>query len=172
MNDHAQIFSLDAIISLILVIFALGIIFGILETNSYNLKEQQIFEELRIAGRTAANVLIASPELTCTLTNSSGTELFSITHCLDIQKVQGISTQDLELPSDYQFSIQRTGILLAGEMIPENSAHIYSEKRTVFFYDSLAEPITKQKWMECKTGNPACALTEPEEVMISIWRVP
>ena len=170
MNANGQIFSLDALISLILVILAMGVIFGIMETNSYNLKEHQLFEELQIAGRTAADVLVASPDITCTLTDSSSTELYPITHCIDLAKINGIVHAQLGLSSEYKFKIERAGSLLGGENTSAQIPMIYSEKRTVFFYDSSNHPLTKQAWNACRIGNANCTLGQPEEITLSVWR--
>ena len=165
MNQKAQMFSLDAVLSLILVMLALGLIFAIQDTSAYNLKEQQVFAELQSVGRGVSTFLVASPDLTCELKDAQGRTLYSLTHCLDSGKQ--ITAQALGLPAGFDFKIEGLTNPI-GSNVPSTADFVYSETRTMVVH---AGSITKAQLEACKTGQAGCALGQPKAVVLKVWRV-
>jgi len=62
-----QLVSLDFIMSLILVVLAIGLVMQISEIENYNFKDKELKDETQIIGKTAALNLINSSKTTCEL---------------------------------------------------------------------------------------------------------
>jgi hypothetical protein len=65
--NKGQLISLDFIMSLILVVIAIGITMQLSEIENYNFKDKQLKDETQIRGKTAAALLVNSPRTTCEL---------------------------------------------------------------------------------------------------------
>jgi len=62
-----QLISLDFLISIILVVLSIGLIMQLSEVENYNFKDKTLRDETYIRGKTAASLLVNSPETTCEL---------------------------------------------------------------------------------------------------------
>lgn len=67
MRHKGQIFTLDFVISMVLVILAFGLVLNFMELNEYNLNEQEKMAELKTIGDAAADTLVSSPAIVCDL---------------------------------------------------------------------------------------------------------
>ena len=126
-NSKGQVISLDALMALTIVMLAIGICFNVMETNSYDLKEQQLFQELKSVGNTAGNLLVSNPIITCKVVDGAK-ELFSMNNC--INQTTHIRKSYLGLTSEDSCYIKG---LLNTECTdhPADANNIYSETRKV-----------------------------------------
>ncbi|MBU0662362.1 MAG: hypothetical protein ABH854_04635 [Candidatus Diapherotrites archaeon] len=83
MDARGQIFTLDLVLSMILVVLAFGLALNFMELNQYALQEQEIRAELRTLGDAAADALVSAPGIVCDLgyyTDAAKQNWVSITH--------------------------------------------------------------------------------------------
>lgn len=139
--NRGQIISLDSVIALIIVMLSLGIVFNVMEIHSYNLKEEQLFEEISSVGKTASALLVSNPDFICKV-NAGEKELFSMNNCIDSSKnitkeYLGIDGQkyNCELTTNAAIQLKTTC-----NDSPEQAENIYSETREVVFNKG---PISK-----------------------------
>lgn len=84
MDRKGQLISMDFIVSLVIVVLGLGILVQSMELNSYYAKDDQIRDELKKVGDTAAVLLVSNPEHICELADDRDIEktLGHINYCL------------------------------------------------------------------------------------------
>lgn len=89
--NRGQIFSIDFLIAMILMIFFLGLILSLGELQGYERKEERIRYELASKTEAALISLINSPQFSCELDNNS-----FLAYSLDFNKIDNISTKNLK----------------------------------------------------------------------------
>lgn len=125
-----QIISLDFMVSLIGVVLAIGLLIQGFEMNTYATKEAQAYNELRIVGETAADLLVSNPDIVCNLVDGSGKLLGHLNNCIDTSKT--ISKEKLGIPETYNYNIEGSGLTLAGNStLSGNEKNVYAVERTV-----------------------------------------
>ncbi|MBU2100778.1 MAG: hypothetical protein ABH850_01330 [Candidatus Micrarchaeota archaeon] len=62
-----QLISLDFIMSLVLIVAAMGLVMQLSEIENYNFKDKELKDETQIIGKTAAELLVNSPRIVCEL---------------------------------------------------------------------------------------------------------
>ncbi|MCX8189650.1 MAG: hypothetical protein N3F05_00250 [Candidatus Diapherotrites archaeon] len=181
MKKLGYIASIDLMLSTILLMFAIGYAYRVAEGNFYSLKQDEIYEELRLFGSTAAELLISSPETTCRCSVRTGTnpgDPHYVMNCIDTSKLTNLSSNPDALKSALKVPPSRFGLRIEifknrnilvgnyGEPIPNPAevANIYSEGRAVIIN---AGDITKGKLFECISGKEMC---ERHVAKITIWR--
>ncbi len=65
-----QIISLDFIISLVLIVMAIGLVLQLSEIENYNFKDKKLKDDVQIMGKTASNLLVNSPKTVCELVDA------------------------------------------------------------------------------------------------------
>lgn len=166
MNRKGQIISLDAVIALIIVMLSLGIAFNVMETNSYNLKEEQLFDEVVSVGKAAANLLVSHPEIICKVT-FNGKE-FAMNNCINTadnvitKKRLGIDGTEYECKLLLKKALTQEEISINTEcnVEPTHAKNVYSEKRTV---------ITENDGEFSKLKFEAHNFTE-QEITLKVWK--
>lgn len=133
MNDKAQIFTVDVIISIILVILAMGVVSAVAEFNFYNSKQQLLYDSLKQKAETAAIVLANSDWSTCSIGNTNLAysvnfyKINSVGHEMDIKKKLGLQ--------DYNVQIKIGGWeILSDSMTSQN---VVSVDLNVFYCNQL-----------------------------------
>lgn len=169
MNSKGQIMSLDAVMALAIVMLSLGIAFNVMEANAYNLKEEQLFEELSSVGRSASNLLVSNPEIICKIRDSGGTELFSMNNCL--MNGTHISKAHLGIGDEYKCRID-IGIPSAVSRECRNvigdAENVYSETREVAIVDA---DFSKPGFNVCLGGGDCAAFgLQTTSITISVWK--
>lgn len=85
-----QIFSMDFLISMTIIILGIGVVFGLTEINFYNNQQQQVFNKMKQKTETAMIILANSPEFDCNI----GT--VELAYSLDANKLQNYSPAELK----------------------------------------------------------------------------
>lgn len=163
MKCRGQIISLDAVIALILVMLSLGIVFNVMETNAYDLKETQLFEEISSMGKTAGNLLVSNENIICKV-KDGGKELFSMNNCLDLSKFVrkeylGIDSQKYSCKLTAEKNQTQKKLKTACTDNPVSAQNIYSETREIIVNEG---DLTKQKFEELKFKS--------EKITLKVWK--
>lgn len=166
MNKKGQIFSLDFLLSLILVILAFGLVLNFIELHEYSMKEEELRYELKAIGEKAGDLLVSSPFIVCELYDETETDFLAyLNNCLgkfrgDITegetwgwwKVKGgklIDKNTLGIPSDYGCEITLQGISFGSDENivnycygnpPPGLENIYVTERTIVVYNGTLGP--------------------------------
>lgn len=186
MNQKGQIFTLDFLISMVLVILALGLVIQFLELNEYNLQEQELRHELETVGSMAADLMVSSPEIVCELgyyenpmDMGSWYRISYLMNCLThtaTEKVT-ISKSNLKLPEGYSCKISfdpASGLFLslvdpedACDDDPSNAKNTYSVTRAFVSPSPIAvmqpQRIGKQYFGTSNFGVNA-------KVTLTVWK--
>ena len=80
MMEKGQMFSVDFLVSLIAVVAAVGLILQAVEVNTYAQKEERLFNELKMAAETAADLIVLGQDTACQ--DSAGTRNYA--NCVDL----------------------------------------------------------------------------------------
>jgi len=131
--QKGQIFSLDFLISMAVVMAAIGLVIQTAEVSAYNAKETRIQGELWNVAETAADLIAASNETTCS--NGGGGHLMNcVDATADFSKITGFLED-----AGYGYSITATGIsLLNGS---QGSNDYYETARTVFINNTSGSTV-------------------------------
>ncbi len=134
MNRKAQIFSLDFLFSLAIMVLVIGFILMFLDLSLAAQKDEMIWTELKETGNTASNLLVGNPKITCDLVDVSGDKIMEMPNC--VNKSASFSRTDLGIPSaseGYQCRITiGSWVAPACNTSPPSSAsNIYSTQRIV-----------------------------------------
>ena len=89
--NKGQIFSIDFIIAMILMIFFLGSLLSLGELQNYERKERRIIYELESKTEAALITLTNSPSYSCKLDTNS-----FLAYSVDINKIKNIKHNDLK----------------------------------------------------------------------------
>ncbi len=127
MNKKGQIFSLDFLFSVAVMILVIGFLLMFVDLQSQSQKDEITWLELKSVGERASALLVSSPDIECTLVDSSGGELMKLSNCVDTSK---ITKDNLGIPSDYGYRLE-IGSSHWGQIIPEAAHNIYSTQRFV-----------------------------------------
>ena len=190
MHNKGQIASLDFILSVILVVVALGLTMQIIETNQYTMKEMEVYNELARIGETAADILVSHPDFTCDLSDELNNQIGELQNCLHKKNLtltkekMGI----LDGAEGYKCRIEIINPdgsggsigLLTDNPCKDNdpSADAYSTTRRIVYVQQGWGPggigngsyVFKSKLIqECMTNSPQCKLKE-KIMTLTIWK--
>ncbi len=198
MDKKGQIFSLDFLLSIILVVLALGLILNFMELHEYNMKEEELRIGLNAVGETAADLLVSGPDIVCELVdtyNESTGKYYNINNpnvkrigylanC--IPKINAvafrITKEDLAIPGGYKCKIDNAAIRAGelqtgcGDALQPDVDNIYSAKRIIVLYSGTGSPADKKKIAkkdleECmKSGEGAGCPLKQSEITLWVWK--
>ena len=155
MNKKAQIFSLDFLFSVAVMLLVIGFVFMFMDLNSASQKDEIAWLELKSIGDRASSLLAASPEINCMLDGDTG-EIMALTNCVDRTS---INQANLGIPSSgYGWFVKIGNSGSWGLALPSDKDY-YSTKR---FVVSNTGPNVQKVNLSLKTG---------EEATIYVWRI-
>jgi len=174
MKIKGQIFSIDFLLSLIIVVFAIGLLVQLIELNAYDLKEKELNRELEGVALTAGSRLVNSEKISCELVTSAPAPLTPpqyVMNCIDRAKAGTVTKNDLGIPTDFDCNISIDGITgipfnncnTAVTGLEKNIAGI--DRNVVLHSGSL----TKSELEKCLGDLPGCTLTEGTAKVL-VWR--
>lgn len=143
-----QIFSLDFLLSLMLIIVIIGILLNSLELKSYAVKQNFQKQYLYNLAYTASQRLVSSYELACELEDESGNKIdgFTLLNCINPNKT--ITKEALGIPENFKCNISGINVQKCNDNIAADEEKI-SIKRKVF----IADKLTKKEFYGCMQGN-------------------
>lgn len=122
--EKGQIFSLDFLISMAVMMAAIGLVIQTAEVNTYNAKETRVQGELRNVAEITADLIVASNETTCA--DGRGGHLMN---CVDsmanFSKITGFLAD-----AGYGYSVEPAGMIEPVGI--QGSNDYYEIRRTVF----------------------------------------
>ena len=179
MNSKAQIASLDFILSVVLVVVALGLVMQTIETNQYTMKEMEVHNELARIGETAADILVSHPDITCDLLESDSpyNKISDLQNC--IEKNTTITNEMMGIPTEYDcwigFTQGGSGNLDFPECtntVPNSEENVYSTGRLITFWEpaggGVGARLTKNSFLNA-VNSPSGPLKE-RTLLIKIWK--
>ena len=141
--EKGQIFSLVFLISMVVIMAAIGLLIQTTEFNSYNMKEERIHNKMRNVAKISANLIVSSNETTCD--DGLGGHLMNcVDSTADFTPITSFLTN-----SGYEYDIDSAGgaiDMLSG--LAWNGQDFVEVKRTTFI-DNLsgsAEDLTVRAW--------------------------
>lgn len=181
MDKKGQIFSLDFLLSIILVVLALGLILNTMELNVYNMKEEEMKRELRTIGETAADLLVSSPDIVCQLVDINDNNIDYLRNCIPKINAEAyrIDLDDLSIPAGYNCKIENEAISAGSWQtkcittpLPDVD-NIYSAERIIVLYSGTGSPIEKKKISKDKLENcmrgGSCPLNQ-SKLTLWVWK--
>ena len=141
--QRGQIFSLDFIISMVVITAAIALLIQATEFNTYNMKEERIYNEMRNTARIAANLIVSSNETTCS--DGTGGHLMN---CVDTGG-NFVPIDDFLTASGYQYDISLLDV--TGETSWNNNI------------DSDFVEIERQVLIDNLDGNP-------KDLTVRVWK--
>ena len=148
--NKGQLFSIDFVIAMILMIFFLGSLLSLGELQSYERKERRITYELESKTETALITLTNSPNYSCKLDTNS-----FLAYSFDLNKIKNITHDDLKKSiglKDYNLSLLLNNSLVQNHVDDHAGLNIYSIDVEVLFCDGN---ISYQDINNCQFG--ACS---------------
>jgi len=190
MKQRGQVFSVDFLISVMVIVLAIGLLLNFYELSVHAQMESNLSSELRNVAERAADLLVYSPEFTCELWEDAGEtsqRIMYIPNCL-VKGDSGNSGKEIIKAKlglvGFQCEVSGKGEINAihnpsntgCEDDPPDATEIIVVKRTVYVTNKGTkgnERILKQDYNECikegcNTGNRE--LRGPYEITLKVWR--
>ncbi len=168
-----QVISIDFLLSVGIIILAIGMLLNLSESNAYTKKQEQIFQEIKSIGTAAAENLILSNNTTCEIKNEKNETTLNIPNCIDstkltnyelVAEILGINTTKYEFTL---FDSDTTPLIKIGNI--KNEGNIYSETRKAYI---LSEPIKKTQFDNCLYGDRTnCPLIKEKEITLRVKKI-
>jgi len=156
--NKGQIFSIDFIIAMILMIFFLGSLLSLGELQNYERKERRIIYELESKTEAALITLTNSPSYSCKLDTNS-----FLAYSFDLNKIKNINHDDLKKSvglNDYNLSLLLDHSFVLNHVDEHNGLNIYSIDINILFCDG---DISYQDINKCHFG--ACGGNIKKQVL-------
>jgi uncharacterized protein (UPF0333 family) len=170
MKQKGQVFSLDFVVSIVLLVIVLSLAMQFLELKEVEAKEFLVQSELDAVGNTAAELLVNNPSLSCKLTNYTGTEEYGVLSNCIRETSPTITKIELGISSSYNCLISTSpSINFVTECTgnPVNAENVFSVARKIVVLPS-GDKLPKNYLYNCIKGD-SCVLV-PTEVTIKVWK--
>ncbi len=147
--ERGQIFSLDFLISMVVVMAAVGLLIQATEFNTYTMKEERIYNEMRNVARISANLIVSSNETTCS-DGTVGQLVGQLMNCVDdtgLGKFNPIT--NFLVKSEYEYDIEITNSLVDLDSGPAYINQDYVEVKRLTFVNVVGgdlEELTVKVW--------------------------
>lgn len=172
MNARGQVFTLDLIVGLVLIILAVGILLQVAERTFAQQSVQMEQDHVYQIASTASQLLVSSPEFTCNLVSGS-TLLSEIPNCLPNHfNSTGLPVSELReklgIPITYDFCLS-IGVNPCTDSRPPTSAtNVASIDRYVVLLSG--NELTKERYYYCLNSTPSCSEWTQSKVTIQVWQ--
>jgi len=163
--NKGQVFSLDTIIALTVLFFAIALLANSVESSQYSLNQELKFNQLKEKGVLALTALTSSPDFVCDA--SASTFNTTLLNCVDQTKFDAMVQADLGLPSNFKCNIT------LGSAAPTNSicnTNLPADKSVVALTQDVlvsSSLLTKKEWHEC-IYTPTCPLST-KTLSVRVW---
>ncbi len=183
MKQKGQIFSLDVLISIVLIIVALGVAMRFFELKEYETKELMEQLELERVGSAASELLVNNPNLVCELTAVlTGTKLNSLSNCLNknqqiLKADLGISENSVPAQNKFdcriEFAYDAASQLAIGDctsVVPATAKNVFAATRKIVVTNSKQVP--KNEFNNCTDSDPAtnCVVFTAGTATLKVWK--
>lgn len=166
-NNKGQVFSLDFLISLVVVVVCLGLLIQVFELTSYSAKQQQTFREVMVIGELASERLVTDEAVLCRLTDGAAVlPGFELVNCLNTTRLAALNKGLIGIPADFYCNV--AGVSLSGcadGTPPANARNVFEVERRVIV---SATDINKAAFSQCIDGG-GCPYTDTN-ITVTVWR--
>lgn len=155
-NENGQIFSIDFLLSVVLVMLALALVFQYMELKAYSEKDVEMFEDVKEKALLASDLLTGSNELNCKLDGGN----IVLPNCIG----------NVQITADEIGITERFGCFVQGLKVEGCETDNSSEAKAYFTVERKilqGENVENEIW-NCMRGLE-CGLKE-KNVKIKIWR--
>lgn len=169
MNKRGQIVSLDYVISLILVLLALGLLLNFFELQTVNAKEAQLNSELETLAEGAARLALASPGIACNLTSNDGLKYIGVLpNCIPDESGR-LTKARIGIPQGFECAIITEPVEIATDCVTvDNDVNNYYSVTRKIVVKTNGPDVTKGQLEKC-VNNVNCLLTDAN-LTIVVWR--
>lgn len=169
MQKKGQLFSLDFLLAMALVILVIGIALKFSAQFTFDLQEKQEQLALEQAGQTAAMLLLSNPAITCTMVDSTGNALHPINNCIHSQ-ADSIQNTDLGLSEKFDARVCiEGGSCLKNAEIPATAKHLF--RTTVSVVLKSNGTVTKGDVYNCLEPIYGACLLRSQKIELAVWPV-
>jgi hypothetical protein len=179
MQSKGQLFSLDLIIAVALVILALGLLYRQAELFQYFQKDDTMQAELYRIGLNASNQLVSNPSIACPL-SGSGPTLDYLPNCLPKNQslLNKASKINLGIPGNFDCYISTVSHAIGQytgckNLPPSNAKNVFSiERQVVFMNGASSASISKKELDDCIKSTAAfpCTALEKDTLTLQVWK--
>ncbi len=175
MKNNGQIFSLDLLLSIVLVIVAIGLAMQYLELKQIEAKERFDQMELERVGNTAAELLVNNHEIICSLVDNASTPIGTLANCLNQPTIiTKITKSMLGIPNNYSCRIEiNDTVVLSGDCTGDatDAKNVFAaERKIVLNNTSQAPDVSKDDLYECMSRNLAACELAYASVELKAWK--
>jgi uncharacterized protein (UPF0333 family) len=182
MDKKGQIFSVDFLISVIVIVLAIGLLLNFYELTVHAQAERNSADELKIASERAADLLVSSPELVCELVESGdGTNhIMYLPNCLVTENSEKEITKEKLGLIGFSCNLSGPG---AGGLINQTGVgctdtfpgdkDVVAVKRTIYLTMSNEEgnqEIKKDEYLGCINATSGCSIEGRLEIYLKVWK--
>jgi len=193
MHEKGQVFTVDFIISISIVMLALGIGLQLNELNFYASNEDESYARLESIGRVASDLLVMHPKLNCpvvSITDDSNIDHLPNTWCVTKVKaefqsdltVEPITERDLGIPGKYRcrleidpdtYTIETTLDLgtvdFCRDSLPllEDTNYMFTSDRIILLAND--NDVKESEVWNCRIGGGGCVFSKAV-LTLHVWR--
>ena len=136
MNARGQIFSLDFLFSVGVMVLALGFVLLFMDLNAASQKDEMLWLEVKTVGERASNLLVASPDIGCAI------DSIAVSNCIDTVGLEANTKGKLGIPDSFGYRLEIEGVASPlGDEIPDAAQNVYSTARYVVLEPSPGEAV-------------------------------
>jgi len=192
LNNKGQLFSLDLIIAIAIVIFAIGLLYRQAELFQYFSKDSDLQSELYRIGLNASNQLVSNPAIVCQLDDSAGNTIDFLPNCFPQvinpagmcppgQQMNGVTMESLGIPEGYGCYVEiqagfsgagkHCGVKVCDNQSPDSTVkNVFSiERRIILSKTWMGSGVSKKDFDDCISGSSSCVLKEAT-LSLQVWK--
>lgn len=171
-KQKGQIFSLDFLLAMGMVVLAIGLMLNFYELNANYAKEERVKSEITAIAINATEVLLSNEK--CDLQGGVGSNKFNnqgyeVFGCAKITKnAPPINKDEIMIPEGYSCRAEIDGDLANGDCISDYTgvSEVVILDRTFMYTNNI---LKKDEYEECIDGAPSCQLNE-RTLRLAVWR--
>lgn len=167
--QKGQLFSLDFLVSLIVVMLAIGLVFQFSELQTYDLKDKMLFDETKRVAETASNMLVGNPAILCKLVEEgTANQISYLSNCIDSSNPSALTKNNLGIPAAYNCNADGITITDCSSIPTSAAKNSYSVKRTILLHSGN---LSKKDYDNCiNLPSGTCTAFTEKEVTLTIWK--
>jgi len=164
-KNKAQLFSLDIVFALIIIILLLFLLSKIAEVKIYKINTNNNLKELDLVGNSTYKKLVSNPKLNCYVYDANNNILLS--NC--IGNDSAITKDNLDIPDNYKCNITGLPVALTNDCddvgMPVNN--VYKIAFTIDYYTN-SRNIPKNIYMNGLLNNSLTFIDK--DITLNVWK--
>lgn len=168
-NRKGQVFSLDFVLSLVVVIVLLALLFQVFEVTAYEAKQQQVQKELMVVGELASERLVTDESIACRLVDDNNIALpgYELVNCINTARLSTLNKGLIGIPNDFNCHVDGLSLTGCTDGVPPTQVRdVFEIERRVIL---SATDFNKTVFNNCVDGL-ACPLTDTN-ITLRVWPI-